>query len=955
MNTGTGDGTLRLDLIDDDSIRDGIDNPLGGAGAGNGNFTTGETYTIDKSTPSVPSVTSSLRADANPTNAASVNFTVTFSEAVSGVDPSDFSLTTTGSISGVLVTNVSGSGNTYTVTVGTGSGAGDLRLDVVDNDSILNASGSPLGGLGAGNGNFTSGEAYTINKDVPFPGDTPAIISISSTGVQANNISFGDSISNDGRFVAFTSAANNLVTGDTNGDDIFVHDRQTGETSIVSVATGGEHANYPSSTPKISGDGRYVVFDSQASNLIPNDSNHHASDIFVHDRQTGETSISSVATGGGQANDQSYNSSITDDGRFVTFESNATNLVNDDTNGKSDVFLHDRQTGETIRISVSSSGVQADDYSFMADISADGRYVVFESAATNLISGDTNGAMDIFVLDRQNGEIVRVSVTSNGIQADDGSYVPGISGNGRYVVFESDATNLVSGDKYGMNHIYVHDLQTGETTRASVNSDGSQMIGRLINPTISDDGRFVAFAYADTDNYGPALFETYIHDRQTGTTTHIPANLGNDIDCPYRCSGPAGPVVEFRVIFSEIVTGVDASDFALSTGGGISGASITNVRGAENEYIVTVDTGAGDGTLRLDGLDDDTIVDPSQNPLGGTGVGNGNFTSGEVYTVHKSLPTVTSIVRADPDPTTSENVNFLVTFSEDVNGVDTSDFELAITTGNISGATVTNVVGSGKDYSVQVNTGTGNGTLRLDLVDNDKIWDIVHHPLSGIGIGNGNFALGESYTINKNGSMVINSLPKDANPTNADSASFNVTFPESVGGVDASDFVIAVTGSITNATVVEVNGTGNTYTVNVNTGTGDGTLRLDISASAIITDITGNPLVSLPIMTGESYTIDKTEPAVVSSARASLNNPTNLPSVDFTVTFSEPVTGVEASDFVSGAAVSGGPVVYTVSINTDMGDGDLRLQLYEGTTITDLVGNSLTCWWVSIDWRGLQN
>ena len=139
--------------------------------------------------------------------------------------------------------------------------------------------------------------------------------------------------------------------------NIFVHDRQTGETSIVSVATGGEHANYPSSTPKISGDGRYVVFDSQASNLIPNDSNYHASDIFVHDRQTGETSISSVATGGGQANEQSYNSSITDDGRFVTFESNATNLVNDDTNGKSDVFLHDRQTGETIRISVSSRAV----------------------------------------------------------------------------------------------------------------------------------------------------------------------------------------------------------------------------------------------------------------------------------------------------------------------------------------------------------------------------------------------------------------------------------------------------------------------------------------------------------------------------------------------------------------------------------------------------------------------
>ena len=143
--------------------------PLGGVGVGNGNFTTGETYTINKSAPSIPSVINSIRADVSPTDSANVNFTVNFSEAVSGVDPADFSLTTTGSISGVLVTSVSGSGNTYTVTVGTGSSNGDLRLDVVDNDSILNASGTPLGGLGVGNGNFTLGEAYTINKTVSIP------------------------------------------------------------------------------------------------------------------------------------------------------------------------------------------------------------------------------------------------------------------------------------------------------------------------------------------------------------------------------------------------------------------------------------------------------------------------------------------------------------------------------------------------------------------------------------------------------------------------------------------------------------------------------------------------------------------------------------------------------------------------------------------------------------------
>jgi len=206
VNTGTGDGTLRLDLIDDDSILDNnIGNPLGGAGAGNGNFTTGETYTIGNNTPSVPSVTSSLRTDANPTSAASVNFTVTFSETVSGVDPGDFSLTTTGVVSGALVTNVSGSGSTYTVTVGTGSGNGDLRLDVVDNDSILNVSSSPLGGPGAGNGNFTSGEAYTIERTDNTAPIVTGILRTDANPTTASDVHFN---------VTFSEAVNGVDAGD---------------------------------------------------------------------------------------------------------------------------------------------------------------------------------------------------------------------------------------------------------------------------------------------------------------------------------------------------------------------------------------------------------------------------------------------------------------------------------------------------------------------------------------------------------------------------------------------------------------------------------------------------------------------------------------------------------------------------------------------------------------------
>src|SRR5262249_35457010 len=155
---------IRLDLTDDDSIKSvatGL--PLGGSGTGNGNFTSGQVYSIDKTAPTVSSV---VRADANPTNASSVHFTVTFSESVSGVDTGDFALTTSG-VRGASVSGVSGSGTTYPVTVSTGSGDGSLRLDVADDDSITDAAGNPLGGTGAGNGGFTSGQSYAIDKTAP--------------------------------------------------------------------------------------------------------------------------------------------------------------------------------------------------------------------------------------------------------------------------------------------------------------------------------------------------------------------------------------------------------------------------------------------------------------------------------------------------------------------------------------------------------------------------------------------------------------------------------------------------------------------------------------------------------------------------------------------------------------------------------------------------------------------
>ena len=196
--------------------------------------------------------------------------------------------------------------------------------------------------------------------------------------------------------------------------------------------------------------------------------------------------------------------------------------------------------------------------------------------------------------------------------------------------------------------------------------------------------------------------------------------------------------------------------------------------------------------------------------------------------------------------------------------------------------------------------------------------------------------------------MVTSITRLNPSPTNLASVDFTVTFSEAVSGVDTSDFALTASG-VSGAAVSGFSGSGSVYTVTVNTGTGVGTIRLDVPTSATVTDLAGNPLAGLPYTSGETYTVDTTAPMVTSITR--LNpNPTNLAIVDFTVTFSEAVTGVDTSDFaltasgVSGAAVSGftgSGSVYTVTVNTVQGNGTLRLDVPTSATVTDLAGNPL--------------
>ncbi|MDI6844046.1 MAG: Ig-like domain-containing protein [Anaerosomatales bacterium] len=340
-------------------------------------------------------------------------------------------------------------------------------------------------------------------------------ISVSSSGDQGNGGSYDPSISADGRYAAFCSDASNLVAGDTNGKlDVFVRDLATGTTTRVSVSSSGEEGNDYSNTPSISADGRYVTFYSFASNLVSDDTNS-VHDVFVRDLASGETTRVSVSSSGVQGNSYSYDPSISADGRYVAFYSHARNLVPDDTNGADDIFVRDLATGTTTRVSVSSSGEEGNGDSYDPCISADGRYVAFYSSASNLVAGDTNGKQDIFVRDLATGTTTRVSVSSSGEEGNGDSYDPCISADGRYAAFHSYASNLVAGDTNGTVDIFVRDLATGTTTRANVSSSRQEANGLSYHASISADGRYVAF-YSAASNLVPGdtnwFYDVFVRD-----------------------------------------------------------------------------------------------------------------------------------------------------------------------------------------------------------------------------------------------------------------------------------------------------------------------------------------------------------------------------------------------------------------------------------------------------------
>ncbi len=344
----------------------------------------------------------------------------------------------------------------------------------------------------------------------------------------------------DGRYTVFASDSTNLVTEDTNAKrDIFIYDQNTTTVRRLNLSQQGVQGNADSQYPFISANSASVAFSSDATNLVQNDTNGFSDIFVVATFDEGVISRVNTADDGTQANGSSFRPTLSNDGRYVAFESTATNLVSGGTTfGVTHVYLRDTVAGTTTLVSVDSGGTAGNGDSTQARVSNDGRYVAFASDASNLVSGDTNGVRDVFLRDTVAGTTVRVSVDSSGVEGNGESRSPSVSSDGSFVVFHSASTNLVTGDTNGVNDVFVRTISSGTTTRVSVSSAGLEGIDPSaagfqlgsFNPSISATGRFVTFAsitnnltdgdsvgqYSSTDGNG--ALDIFVHDRDVSSS-----------------------------------------------------------------------------------------------------------------------------------------------------------------------------------------------------------------------------------------------------------------------------------------------------------------------------------------------------------------------------------------------------------------------------------------------------
>jgi hypothetical protein len=376
-----------------------------------------------------------------------------------------------------------------------------VPLDVDDNPLTLSRDGRHVA-FESDADNLVEGDV-NLAKDV-FLHDRLSgltnLVSLANDGTQATSDSYGPAMARDMLTIAFVTETD-LVALDTNGlADVYLRDVDNNLTEFVSVSTEGTQGNSNSGSPALSSNGQHVAFHSYANSLVDSDNNGLIRDIFLRNRTGLSTSIVSLSSSGEQGNGSSEKPDISGSGALVAFHTFATSLLLDDTNsGFPDTLIHDTDSQQTTVISVDSNDAQTSGNSFSVAMSEDGRWVAFQSDSFGLVPGITNGNVDVFLRDQILGDTTRVSVSSSGEQANGNSKNASISDNGRYIVFESAASNLVEGDDNGVDDIFMHDTATGNTILISKNLSGEPANGHSRNPKISGDGTAVAFTSYATD------------------------------------------------------------------------------------------------------------------------------------------------------------------------------------------------------------------------------------------------------------------------------------------------------------------------------------------------------------------------------------------------------------------------------------------------------------------------
>jgi glucose/arabinose dehydrogenase len=481
----------------------------------------------------------------------------------------------------------------------------------------------------------------------------------------------------------------------------------------------------------------------------------------------------------------------------------------------------------------------------------------------------------------------------------------------------------------------------GTVTATQQNSTTNVTIGRRAGNT----GFEFAGRIDDVRIYDRALAVTEIQtDMVTPLGASAPDTLAPTVQAINRVGSTptnAGSV-QWTVTFSETVTGVDLSDFALAASG-VTGATLTGISGSGSVYTVTASTGTGNGTLGLNLVDDNSILDSATNPLGGAGgIANGNFT-GQVYTIDTAAASVTIDQAAgQADPTSASPINFTVVFSETVTGFAANDISFAGST--VGGPLTAVVTGTGPTYTVAVSGMTGTGTVVASVLAGAATDAAGNTSLASTSTDN-------TATFNATAVPTVLSINRvSPTPTNAGSVQWTVTFSETVTGVDLTDFALVASG-VTGATLSPVVGTGSVYTVTASTGTGNGTLGLNLVDDDSIVDASSNPLggagTGNGAFTGQSYTIDTAAPSVTIDQAAGQADPTSANPINFTVVFSEAVTGFAANDISFAGSTVGGPLTavvtgtgptYTVAVSGMTGTGTVVASVLAGAA-TDAAGN----------------